>query len=193
MIRKGMTALFALLLLAGCSGAREEQTDALRSRYRELESWKTTVQLTLPREEETAAYTLSLSANGEEVTLTVLSPEELEGMGATLAGENLQLRFDDLVLDGGTANETLNGFNAAPFVIETIRTGYLLEEGREEYGGEERLRLGLEGELNGAVLHAAVFFGEEGEPLFAEISENGKILARMEFTDFAFGAILSLE
>ena len=193
MIRKGMAALLALLLFAGCGNTRKEQSDALRSRYRELESWKTTVQLTLPREEETAAYTLSLSANGEEVTLTVLSPEELEGMGATLTGENLQLRFDDLVLDGGTANETLNGFNAVPFVIETIKTGYLLEEGREEFDGEERLRLGLEGELNGAALHAAVFFGEEEEPLFAEISENGKILARMEFTDFAFGAILSVE
>ena len=175
MIRKGMAALLALLLLAGCGNTRKEQTDALRSRYRELESWKTTAQLTLPREEETAAYTLSLPANGEEVTLTVLSPEELEGMGATLAGEKLQLRF------------------AVPFVIETIKTGYLLEEGREEFDGEERLRLGLEGELNGAALHAAVFFGEEGEPLFAEISENGKILARMEFTDFAFGAILSVE
>lgn len=194
MIRKGMTVLLALLLLAGCSDTREvEQTDALRSRYRELGSWEAAVKLALPREEKTSEYTLSLSADGEEISLSVLAPEELAGMGATLTGEELRLHFDDLVLDGGTANEALNGFNAVPFAIETIRTGYLLEEGREKYGGEERLRLGFEGELNGAVLQTAIFFGDTEEPLFAEISENGKILVRMEFTDFAFGAILPLE
>ena len=61
MIRKGMAALLALLLFAGCGNTRKEQTDALRSRYRELESWKTTVQLALPREEETAAYSFRTS------------------------------------------------------------------------------------------------------------------------------------
>ena len=194
MMRKCLAMVTAAMLLASCSDPQEvERTVALRQRYAELAGWEATVQLALPREQETREYTLELSCSGEEISLVLLAPEELAGMGASLTGEELKLQFDGLVLDGGTANEKLNGFNAVPFVVESIADGYLLEEGTEELDGAERLRLGLEGELNGALLHTAVFFSDEDLPLFAEISENGKILARMEFTDFVFGAIMPLE
>lgn len=186
-----LLALSLLLPLSACRADKDaDRVAELRSLYASTEGYSAAAEVVMHDEEEALAYTLRFDADAEETRVTVLAPDLLAGVTARLAADTLALEYDGLVLNAGGALDGVSAVSCVPLVLRAVAAGYLTEESEEEivHSGESvrALRLGFESEHGGAVLHCTVWFDEAREPLRAEIMENEKITAYMEFTSFDF-------
>lgn len=190
---------FAAFLLAGAlllplSACRaDERADciaAVREKYASAAGYSASAEVVFCDGTERLAYTLRFDADAEETRVTVLSPDLLAGVTAHLAADTLTLEYDGLVLDAGGTIDGVSAVNCVPLVLRAVAEGYLTEESEEEIdrGGERvhALRLGFESEHGSGTLRCIVWFDDAGLPLRAEIAENEKITAYMEFTSFDF-------
>lgn len=190
-MKRILLPLFLLLALAGCGEKTQQRAEALQERYAALAGYEAQVRIALPREEETLFYTLRLVKDGGAVRAEVLAPEELAGVAATLAGDALTLEYDGMSLDAGTLSPRVSALNAVPLLLNAFPQAYLDSFGSETLDGTETLRADFSATAEAETLACALFFGEDGAPLYSEIAANGKIIAAAEFTDFIFGDILS--
>ena len=184
--------LLLLCLLTGCGGTEEAAGQALE-RFRQMESCSMEAVVKCEYASELREYTLRCDYVPEgESTVTVLAPERLAGLSAVFDGETASLRYEDLCLDAGTLGEgKLSPAAALPRLMDAAREGYPLEESREAYGGVDCLRLTLETESGEGKLYHTLYLDEaSGTPVAAEISEDGSLIIRLQFTEFSFGGIL---
>ncbi|MGM9661526.1 MAG: hypothetical protein ACI3WR_00345 [Oscillospiraceae bacterium] len=185
--------LLLLCLLTGCGGGTEEAAQQALERFRQMEGCAMEAVVKCEYASELREYTLRCDyVPGGKSTVTVLVPERLKGLSAVFDGETASLCYEDLCLDAGTLGEgKLSPAAALPRLMDAAREGYLLEQSREACGGVDCLRLTLETAGEAGKLHSTLFLEEEtGTPVAAEISENGSLIFRLQFTDFVFGAIL---
>lgn len=186
-----LLALSLLLPLSACRADRDADRAAeLQELYASATGYSAAAEVVIHDEEAELAYTLRFDADAEETRVTVLAPELLAGVTAHLAADTLALEYDGLVLDAGGALDGVSAVSCVPLVLRAVAAGYLTEESEEEivHGGESvrALRLGFESEHSGTTLRCTVWFDDAREPLRAEIVENEKITAYMEFTSFDF-------
>lgn len=186
----GLVPFALLLMLSACGGeAREERIAALREKYVAM-AYSAAAEVSVSDEAEELRYTLRFDADGEETRVTVLAPELLAGITARVAGETLALEYDGLVLNAGGTAGGVSAVNCVPLALRAVGEGWLVEENEEkiEHDGEsvDALRLCFETERGGETLRCIVWFGADDAPLRAQIAENEKITADMEFTSFAF-------
>ena len=134
-MKKIWLPLLAVLLLCACGG-ENDRAEELQERYQQVSSYETDVRVCVPRKDETIAYCLHLSAQGDTVRAEVKEPQELAGVGAVLEGERLSLTFDGLVLDVGTLSPRVSALNCAPMLLRTFPKAYLDSFGTETLGGE---------------------------------------------------------
>lgn len=187
-----LSALFALTLTACGTEDTAARAETVRERCAERPAYTTEATVTLVREPDSISYTLRVEAAADETRVTVLAPALLAGTTARLTGDALALEYDGLILDAGSAAKGLSAVNCVPLTLRAVADGTLLEQSEEAYGDCERaLRLSLESEASGATLRYTVYFDASGAPLGAEIAENEKIAAFMEFTSFEFCAKIS--
>lgn len=193
-MRRIAAALALLLILSGCGGT-DTEAETLLERFAAMESCAMEARVKCEYEGELRAYTLrcDYAAQGES-RVTVLEPEALAGLSAVFDGEGCTLRYEELVLDAGTLGESaLSPAEALPRLMEALRTGWLLEQSREEGAEGALTRLTLETEENGVKHDWTVWLREDGTPAAAETTVKEKLIFRMEFTSFSFGAILNAE
>ncbi|MBQ9459677.1 MAG: hypothetical protein IJU66_07060 [Oscillospiraceae bacterium] len=184
---KRFLILLAAALLTGCN-AREsaDRAEAIQQKYAAMSGCTARVEVAVARADETLFYTLDLERDAEGTRLTVAAPELLAGVGVTVSGDDMQLRYDDLVLDALSADPEVSAVNASDIVLRAVANGAVTERGAEELDGRNVLRLCFETERGGETLRAAVWFDGTDAPLYAQIEGGGKILAEMRFTDFVF-------
>ena len=191
MRKKGRLLLAALsLLLAGCREKTQESAEDLQARYAQTQGYEAVVEVAVPREDETLHYTLSLEHSSDETRAAVLAPEALAGISATLAGDGLTLSYDTLTLDALTLSPRVSALNCVPLVLDAFPRAYLESVGRETLDGRETLRADFSLTLAGDKFGASIFLAADGAPVYTEVSEDGKIIAAAEFTNFIFGDIL---
>ena len=77
-----------------------------------------------------------------------------------------------------------------PLVLDGFSRAYLDSVGSETLDGQETLRADFSMTLGGETLGGTVWFEDSGAPVYAEVCENGKIIAAAEFTNFVFDDIL---
>lgn len=183
-------AALCLAALTACGGETASRAETVRAYYAAHPSYTAAAEVERVRDEGNARYTLRFDADGEETRVTVLAPELLAGVTARLSEEALKLEYDGLVLDAGGSVDGVSAVNCVPLALRALAGGYLLEENEEtiERGGESvrALRVCLESEADGGALRCTLWLGEDDAPLRAEIEENEKITAFMEFTSFSF-------
>lgn len=189
-MKKIWLPLLAVLLLCACGG-ENDRAEELQEQYQKISSYETDVRVCVPREDETIAYCLHLSAQGDTVRAEVKEPQELAGVGAVLEGERLSLTFDGLVLDVGTLSPRVSALNCAPMLLRAFPKAYLDSFGTETLGGEIVLHVDFSLSSGSEKLFCSLYFDDAGAPVYAEIAENEKIIAAAEFTNFIFGDILS--
>ena len=189
-MKKVWPAVLCLLLLCSC-GKETDRAEEMQEQYKNLASYATDVRVSVPREDETLAYSLHLSAQGDTVRAAVIEPEGLAGVGAVLTGEKLTLTFDDLVLDAGTLSPRVSALNCVPLVLQNFPKAYLDSSGAEKLGDIDALRADFSLTLGGETLACSLWLDASGAPVYMEIAENDKIIAAAEFTNFVFGDILS--
>ena len=189
-MKKIWLPLLAVLLLCACGG-ENDRAEELQEQYQQVSSYETDVRVCVPREDETIAYCLHLSAQGDTVRAEVKEPQELAGVGAVLEGERLSLTFDGLVLDVGTLSPRVSALSCVPLVLQNFPKVYLDSSGAETLGDVDTLRADFSLTLSGETLACSLWLDASGAPVYAEIAENDKIIAAAEFTNFIFGDILS--
>ena len=155
-----------------------------------MQGYEALVEVSVPREDETLHYTLSLEKSGDSVRAAVIEPEELTGIAATLTGDALTLEYDGMVLDAGTLSPRVSALNCVPLVLDGFSRAYLDSVGSETLDGKDTLRADFSMTLGDETLGGTVWFTDGGAPVYLEASEDGKIIAAAEFTNFVFGDIL---
>lgn len=179
------------LLLTGCGAEEHGRTAQLQELYGALQGYTAEIRVDIPREEETLRYTLSLKKDGETVEAQVLAPDALRGITARLGGETLSLAYDGVTLDAGTLCPKVSALTCVPLLLGAFPQSYVSVQSEERFEEQNALRVSFEAEAEGETLLCTMYFSDENTPLYAEIAEDGKIIAFAEFTDFTFGDILS--
>ena len=156
-----------------------------------MQGYEALVEVSVPREDETLHYTLSLEKSGDSVRAAVIEPEELTGIAATLTGDALTLEYDGMALDAGTLSPRVSALNCVPLVLDGFSRAYLDSVGSETLDGKDTLRADFSMTLGDETLGGTVWFTDGGAPVYLETSEGGKIIAAAEFTNYIFGDILS--
>ena len=193
-MRKGSCVpMMALcLLLMGCGAGEESAAEALRQPYREMTGCAMTAEVRLSGEDGTVGdFILRCEYDPEGVTtVEVLAPETAAGVIAEIDGEDLTLRYRDLVLGAGTvSSEKLSPMECLPELMAAAREGWLLSESRETVGEEPCLRLTLDrtGEEGGKIVSTLYLREGDGVPVYGEIAVEGTVVLKAAFTDFTIG------
>ena len=192
MRRRVFALLFCCFLLVSCtdsSGA--SRVVEVQELYASLASYSAETSVAVSREAETLYYTLDVEKDTKDATITVVEPETLSGVSAHLGTDGVSLEYDGLLLDVGAFHNGISAVNCVPLTIQALSSGYLLEQNTEEFNGEEALRVSLESECSGEMLHYIIWLSPDNAPLYAEILEEENILIMIEFTNFSFGDIMS--
>ena len=190
--RRCVPMMALCLLLMGCGAGEESGAEALRQPYQEMTGCAMTAEVRLSGEDETVGdFTLRCEYAPEGVTtVEVLAPETAAGVTAELDGEELSLRYQDLVLGAGTvSSEKLSPMECLPELMAALREGWLLSGSREEVEGEPCLRLELDrtGREGGKIVSTLYLREGDGVPVYGEIAVEGAVVLKAAFTDFTFG------
>lgn len=183
-MRKFFCLFLPCLLLCGCAATdTTDRADTLLQNAAAASGYATLAEVRLDCGDTVERYTLSVKAEGDETRVSVLAPEALEGVTAVLSGETLAIEYEGTVMGGVSVSPSVCAANCVPLVLSALRDGELRERGEED--GLLRLAFSTE-----SGLCAALYFDESDVPVFAELEENGRIAAQIEFTSFTFGVII---
>ena len=135
-----------MLLLTACGGGEEKDpAAALQRQYAAVASATLEADVTCHYEGEERTYTLLCAYTPEKSTVTVLAPENLTGISATLEGEELTLSYEDISLDAGSYSAAaVSPVAALPKLMAAAAGGYLTEQSEETVGERPCLRLAFD-------------------------------------------------
>lgn len=183
-MRKYVLLFLFCTLLCGCTaGDTLDRAEALIQNAAAASGYAALAEVRLDCGDTVERYTLSVKAEGDETRVSVLVPEVLEGVTAVLSGETLAIEYEGTAMGGVSVSPSICAVNCVPLALSALRSGELCERGEED--GLLRLAFSTEDGLR-----AALYFDENDLPVLAELEENGRIAAQIEFTSFTFGVII---
>lgn len=129
------------------------------------------------------SFTLDCAADADGKTeLTVVSPESIAGITATVADAAGTITYDGMAMDFGLLADGQVAPAAAPaLAVECWLRAYISSSGREE----ELYRVTYENGYDEKTLTVDTWF-ENGLPISAEVCYNQQRILRLVLTDFAF-------
>ena len=175
-----------MLLLTACGGGGEkDQAAALQQQYAAVSAATLEADVTCSYEGEERTYTLLCAYTPEKSAITVLAPENLTGISATLEGETLTLSYDDVSLDAGSYSAaSISPVAALPKLMAAAASGYLTEHSEETVGERPCLRLAFDLEGDEGTLYTTWFDQETLLPLHSEISADGVVVFDVAWSRF---------
>lgn len=185
------------LLLSGCGAGETKETtaDTLRGLYREMSGC--TMEALVRCDQEGLEWEGSLACQylpGGESTVEVLAPEEIAGVKAIVREEDWSLAYEGEILNIlPVTEEELSGAVCLPRLMDALREGWLLEEGRETWAEKDCLRLRLDqtGQGEGKIISVLWLDVSDGTPVYGEVALEETTLFTVEFTAFSFCDIMS--
>lgn len=173
------------LLLCGCGKKDAAEAQAVQQRYAALTGAVAEAEIVSHPEGETRSFTVRCTCDRtkDTATTTVMAPEELAGLSATVTGEKLLIQYGGPALAAGVG-DTVSPANCIPYLLRALAEGYVLEVGEETLEDIPCLRLALDTtDADGEKVVCTVWLAEE-DPVYAELSREGKLLLSVRFTAF---------
>ena len=174
-----------MLLLTACGGEEKEPAVMLQEQYAAVQSATMEADITCHYDDEVRQYTLLCAYTPRSSTVTVLAPEDLAGISATVEEGTLTLSYEDISLDAGSYSAAaISPVAALPKLMEAAATGYVTEQSQEIVEEQTSLRLSCDlGDQAGTVY--TTWFDEQSLlPLRSEISVDGFVVFDVAWTRF---------
>ena len=178
-----LIALAAALLLAGCGKKAASQAESLRQRYREMQAAHMEAEITCHLETENRTFTVSCDWTPTGAGTTVTGPEDLAGLTASVSGEDLTVSYDGAALSAGSLRDVAPA-NCLPWLLRAMEEGYLVDAGQETLEGLDCLRLALDTTAPGGKVLCTVWLGGDGAPLYAEFSQDSRVVLTARLLSF---------
>ena len=175
-----------MLLLTACGvGGEKDVAASLQQQYAAVSAATLEAGVTCHYEGEERTYTLLCAYTPEKSNITVLSPENLAGISATLEGDTLTLSYDDISLDAGSYSAaSISPVAALPKLMAAAATGYLTEQSEETVSDRPCLRLAFDLSEDEETLYTTWFDQETLLPLQSEISADGAVVFEVSWKRF---------
>ena len=175
-----------MLLLTACGGGEEKDLGAeLQQQYAQLSAATMEADITCHYGDEVREYTMLCAYTPDSSTVTVLAPEDLAGISATVSGGELTLSYDDISLDAGTYSAAaVSPVAALPRLMEAAGRGFVTEHSRETVGERQCLRLCCDLEGQEETVYATWFDEETLLPIRSEILDDGVLVFAVEWKQF---------
>lgn len=181
-----MIALVVLcLFLCGCSEKKSAVSPAVEFRAQLVQAGGCSyiAQICADFGENVETFTVSCRSLADGTTeLTILQPESLEGLTATVTQKGGSINYDGMAADFGLmADDSLAPAAAPALMVACWSSEYIA------YGGAEegRYRAGYEKGFDEAVLKVDTWF-ENHLPIYAEVCYNDMRILRLTITEFQF-------
>lgn len=176
-----------MLLLTACGGGGEKVDPAaeLQAQYAALSAAVMEADVTCHYADEVRDYTLLCEYTPSESTVTVLSPDNLAGISATVADGTLHLNYDDISLDaGGYSAAAISPVAALPRLMAAAGGGYITEQSEETVNERSCLRLACDLPDDESALYTTWFDQDTLLPLRSEITIDGETVFEVTWTRF---------
>lgn len=176
-----------MLLLTACGGGGEKVDPAaeLQAQYAALSAAAMEADVTCHYTDEVRDYTLLCEYTPSESTVTVLSPDNLAGISATVADGKLHLNYDDISLDaGGYSAAAISPVAALPRLMAAAGSGYITEQSEETVNDRSCLRLACDLPDDESTLYTTWFDQDTLLPLRSEITVDGEMIFEVAWTRF---------
>ena len=99
--------MIPLGLLSACGGPSLDETfESIRAPIAAADTVSLTAEVTARYPDRTDSYTLTCSGRKDDWTLTVLAPEEIAGITATISGKESTLAYSGAVLAAGDLTDS---------------------------------------------------------------------------------------
>ena len=174
-----------MIVLSGCSGENRDMERCMALREKMLVtgcSFRGTV--TADFGDSVYSFTLDCSGDSEgNLSFSVLSPEEISGIGGTIRAGKGKLEYLDTVLAFPLlADGELSPVSAPWILLTALRSGYLASCGKEG----DMLRLTVHDSYAEDALCLDVWLDGNNVPKRAEFLWQGRRVLSMELEDFRF-------
>lgn len=176
-----------MLLLTACGGGGEKVDPAaeLQAQYASLAAAVMEADVTCHYTDEVRSYTLQCDYTPAESTVTVLAPENLSGISATVSDGKLHLSYEDISLDaGGYSAAAISPVAALPRLMAAAGSGYLTEQSEETVNERPCLRLSCDLPDDETTVYTTWFDQETLLPLRSEITTGGELVFEVAWTRF---------
>lgn len=171
------------LLLAGCGHSKRE---AVQSYYSSIRTAQVEAQIVAHLASDDRTFAVSASYDRDRgTTTTIVEPEALRGLSATVTAEELKLLYDGSVWAAGDGGN-LSAANCVQLLLYAAGQGFVTREGTDKIDSQEYIFLACEAtDAAGETYTGALWLHPETyAPHAAELSREGKVLLTVAFTQF---------
>ena len=183
-MKKVLSLVLILIILAGCTGKRAEmdRVMALRAKLLACELCSFDVKITADYGDAVQSFGLRCEGRSDgTLGFEVLEPESISGITGRFAAGKGELTFDDVALAFPLlADEQVTPVSAPWILLKTLLGGYLTACTMEE----ELLRVSIDDSYEEDALQLEVWLDAEDRPVQAEIVYDGRRIITMEVESF---------
>ena len=173
------------VVLCGCGRREEAAVRDLQRRWAEAEKVTAQAEITFHLDGTARSFTVAVVWEPQGATTTILAPEAVSGISATVSGEEMVLRYDGAALSVPVP-AALSPAVCVPYLVRAVAAGYLLDYGSETIDGLACIRAAFDTTApDGTKILCSVWLEREsGAPCYAEFSTDGVVLLTARMLSF---------
>ncbi len=184
-MKKIFASLLPLLLLLTACGETAQTAENIQTQYARLATADLAAKVTCHLSGESRSYELTCTVTKDGASTTVMAPEELAGITATISPDGLTVTYDGTALSAGDLYDVCPA-NCLPYLLNAIAEGYLLEQGTEDLDGVACYRMALDTTAkSGEKVLCTVWIDQNTLiPRYAEFAQNDTVILTAEMAAF---------
>lgn len=183
-MKKCILLLFPLcLLLSGCGASKRE---AVQAYYKSIQTARMQAQVVVHLSSDDRSFTVAGTYDrAKGATTTIVEPEALQGLSASVTAEEMQLLYDGSVWPAGDGSG-LSAANCLPLLLYATGEGFVTREGTDRMDGQAYIFLATDASVKGGEKFSCTLWvqPETFAPYAAELSRDGQVLLTVTFTQF---------